>query len=173
MPFQKVNCKLLKKLFPITHQCSISNKQKFVKVGQTMQHKILIKVFHEDTLCQGIFFEWLETLTYLMTKTLQCLSAHKSPSDEANLPPKYLRVVHKCRLYSFRYQAIQVVIWKGKLASSEGLSCADKHCRGFVIKCVKVSSHSKNQPRTWNTLIYTDTMLQAIYLVIDNGTLSN
>ena len=45
-----------------------------------------IKVFHEDTLCQGIFFEWLETLTYLMTKTLQCLSAHESPSDEANLP---------------------------------------------------------------------------------------
>ena len=41
------------------------------------------KVFHEDTLCQGIFFEWLETLTYLMTKTLQCLSAHESPSDEA------------------------------------------------------------------------------------------
>ena len=42
-----------------------------------------IKVFHEDILCQGIFFEWLETLTYLMTKTLQCLSAHESPSDEA------------------------------------------------------------------------------------------
>ena len=40
-------------------------------------------VFHEDILCQGIFFEWLETLTYLMTKTLQCLSAHESPSDEA------------------------------------------------------------------------------------------
>ena len=44
---------------------------------------VAIKVFHEDTLCQGIFFEWLETLTYLMTKTLQCLSAHESPSDEA------------------------------------------------------------------------------------------
>ena len=44
---------------------------------------IRIKVFHEDILCQGIFFEWLETLTYLMTKTLQCLSAHESPSDEA------------------------------------------------------------------------------------------
>ena len=42
-----------------------------------------IKVVHEDILCQGIFFEWLETLTYLMTKTLQCLSAHESPSDEA------------------------------------------------------------------------------------------
>ena len=41
------------------------------------------KVVHEDILCQGIFFEWLETLTYLMTKTLQCLSAHESPSDEA------------------------------------------------------------------------------------------
>ena len=44
---------------------------------------LVSKVFHEDTLCQGIFFEWLETLTYLMTKTLQCLSAHESPSDEA------------------------------------------------------------------------------------------
>ena len=44
---------------------------------------VYIKVFYEDTLCQGIFFEWLETLTYLMTKTLQCLSAHESPSDEA------------------------------------------------------------------------------------------
>ena len=44
---------------------------------------ISTKVFHEDILCQGIFFEWLETLTYLMTKTLQCLSAHESPSDEA------------------------------------------------------------------------------------------
>ena len=45
---------------------------------------LLTKVFHEDILCQGIFFEWLETLTYLMTKTHQCLSAHESPSDEAN-----------------------------------------------------------------------------------------
>ena len=54
---------------------------------------------------------------------------------------------------SFCYQAIQVVIWKGQLASYEGLSCADKHCRGSVIKYVKVSSHSKNQPRIWNTLM--------------------
>ena len=44
------------------------------------------KVVHEDILCQGTFFEWFETLTYLMTKTLQCLSAHESPSDEAILP---------------------------------------------------------------------------------------
>ena len=48
-----------------------------------------------------------------------------------------------------------MVIWKGQFASYEGLSCADKHCRGFVIKYVKVSSHSKNQPRTWNTLLHT------------------
>ena len=49
-----------------------------------------------------------------------------------------------------------MVIWKGQFASFEGLSSADKHCRGFVIKYVKVSSHSKNQPRTWNTLMYTN-----------------
>ena len=49
-----------------------------------LKNAVYSKLFHEDTLCQGIFFEWLETLTYLMTKTLQCLSAHESPSDEAN-----------------------------------------------------------------------------------------
>ena len=54
-----------------------------VSFGFFQEPNVGIKVFHEDTLCQGIFFEWLETLTYLMTKTLQCLSAHESPSDEA------------------------------------------------------------------------------------------
>ena len=51
-----------------------------------------------------------------------------------------------------------VVIWKGQLASSEGLSWADKHWRVFVIKYVKVSNHSKNIPwhkiSSWNTLLY-------------------
>ena len=28
------------------------------------QTNLGIKVFHENTLCQGIFFEWLETFTY-------------------------------------------------------------------------------------------------------------
>ena len=43
---------------------------------------LTIKVFH----VRGWFFEWLETLTYLMAKPLQCLSAHESPSYEANWP---------------------------------------------------------------------------------------
>ena len=57
-----------------------------------------------------------------------------------------------------------MVIWKGQFASFEGLSCADKHCRGFVIKYVKVSSHSKNQPRTWNTLV---SKLRSVYCSVN------
>ena len=38
---------------------------------------------------------------YLLMRVLQM-----KPIDLSRLPPKYLRVVHKCRLYSFCYQAI-------------------------------------------------------------------
>ena len=46
------------------------------------------KMVHQDTYCKGTFSEWLETLTYVMTKTHQCLSAHESHSNEAQGPIK-------------------------------------------------------------------------------------
>ena len=50
--------------------------------------EMINKMVHQDTYCKGTFSEWLEKLTYLMTKTLQCLSAHESHSNEAQGPIK-------------------------------------------------------------------------------------